>query len=90
MSAEAAVPALVRGPWTKEGARVIQITAGYTFSLFLTDAGKVYTAGSTEHGQLGNGTTGERIVKTGKSAFDVMATPSEPPPHQRGAAAAGG
>lgn len=39
-----------------------QVSAGHTFSLFLTNTGQVYAAGSSESGQLGNG-------KTGKSKF---------------------
>jgi alpha-tubulin suppressor-like RCC1 family protein len=39
-----------------------QVSAGHTFSLFLTNTGQVYAAGSSESGQLGNG-------KTGKSRF---------------------
>lgn len=48
----------------------IQVTAGWSFSLFLTDSGKVYATGSTEHGQLGNGTTGERLIKAGTLGYD--------------------
>ena len=48
-----------------------KVTAGHTFSLFLTDSGQVYAAGSSEYGQLGNGKTGERIVTAGKVGFDV-------------------
>ncbi|EKC99494.1 hypothetical protein A1Q2_06226 [Trichosporon asahii var. asahii CBS 8904] len=65
----------IPGPWTRAGEKVIQVTAGHTFSLFLTDAGKVYACGSSEHGQLGNGTTGERLVKAGKTSYDVQAPP---------------
>jgi len=36
---------------------VAQVTAGHTFSLFLTDSGQAFAAGSSESGQLGNGTT---------------------------------
>ncbi|EJT48106.1 hypothetical protein A1Q1_02916 [Trichosporon asahii var. asahii CBS 2479] len=65
----------IPGPWTRAGEKVVQVTAGHTFSLFLTDAGKVYACGSSEHGQLGNGTTGERLVKAGKTSYDVQAPP---------------
>lgn len=37
----------------------------------------VYAFGSGEHGQLGNGRTGEHIVSAGKTAFDVEYEPSE-------------
>lgn len=48
-----------------------QVTAGNTFSLFLADSGEVYAAGSSESGQLGNGKTGERLLKAGKTGFDL-------------------
>jgi alpha-tubulin suppressor-like RCC1 family protein len=35
----------------------------------------VYAVGSGEHGQLGNGKTGEHIVSAGKTAFDVKDSP---------------
>lgn len=35
--------------------KVVAAAAGITFSLFLTDSGKVYAVGSGEKGQLGNG-----------------------------------
>lgn len=68
----------------------MQVATGNTFTLFLTDAGQVYAAGSSEHGQLGNGSTselkrrshqcranspGERIVKGNKLAWDVQTPP---------------
>ncbi|KAK8853246.1 hypothetical protein IAR55_003948 [Kwoniella newhampshirensis] len=62
----------IGGPWTKEAdTEIVQVTAGHTFSLFLTSSGKVYAAGSSECGQLGNGKIGERLVKGGKLAYDV-------------------
>ncbi|KAK6909384.1 hypothetical protein I203_103401 [Kwoniella mangroviensis CBS 8507] len=62
----------VTGPWSKDPEnKIVQVTAGHTFSLFLTSTGQVYAAGSSECGQLGNGKTGERIIKNGKVAFDV-------------------
>ncbi|KAJ7746825.1 regulator of chromosome condensation 1/beta-lactamase-inhibitor protein II [Mycena maculata] len=60
---------------TKE--RVVKATAGITFSAVLTDSGKVYTFGSGEKGQLGNGKTGERIVTGNKVAFDIVSQPSQ-------------
>jgi alpha-tubulin suppressor-like RCC1 family protein len=50
---------------------VAQVTAGHTFSLFLTDSGQAFAAGSSESGQLGNGKTGERLLKGGKTGFDL-------------------
>ncbi|XP_006461672.1 hypothetical protein AGABI2DRAFT_193077, partial [Agaricus bisporus var. bisporus H97] len=54
---------------------VVQASAGITFSLVLTDAGRVFAFGSAEKGQLGNGTTGERITTGNKTAFDVEEKP---------------
>ncbi|KAJ7065206.1 regulator of chromosome condensation 1/beta-lactamase-inhibitor protein II, partial [Mycena amicta] len=52
--------------------RVVQATAGITFSAVITASGKVFTFGSGEKGQLGNGKTGERIMTGNKLAFDVV------------------
>ncbi|KAJ3517000.1 hypothetical protein NLJ89_g772 [Agrocybe chaxingu] len=54
---------------------VIQASAGVTFSVVLTDTGKVFTFGSAEKGQLGNGTTGERITTGNKTSYDIETTP---------------
>lgn len=35
----------------------------------------VYTFGSGEKGQLGNGATGERIITGNKLAFDIQSQP---------------
>ena len=48
----------INGPWTKDAEKVIAVSTGNMFSLFLTDAGYVYSAGSGEFGQLGHGSTG--------------------------------
>jgi hypothetical protein len=75
--------------------RIIQASAGITFSCVLTDTGKglidppsqprshlimpmllVFAFGSAEKGQLGNGTTGERITTGNKTAFDIEDKPS--------------
>lgn len=62
----------IPGPWSKDSAtKIVQVTAGNTFSLFLADSGEVYAAGSSESGQLGNGKTGERLLKAGKTGFDL-------------------
>ncbi|RXW21784.1 hypothetical protein EST38_g4073 [Candolleomyces aberdarensis] len=66
-----AVP-VVRGG-NKE--RVVQASAGTSFSVVLTDTGKVFTFGSAEKGQLGNGTTGERIITGNKTGFDIETKP---------------
>ncbi|KAI0358134.1 RCC1/BLIP-II [Trametes cingulata] len=67
---------LVNGPklgGVKE--KVVQAAAGVTFSVVLTESGKVFAFGSEEKGQLGNGQAGERIVSAGKSAFDYETEP---------------
>jgi hypothetical protein len=38
----------------------------------------VFSFGSAEKGQLGNGTTGERITTGNKTAFDIEPSPGEP------------
>ncbi|OJT07597.1 Protein RCC2 -like protein [Trametes pubescens] len=67
---------LVNGPklgGVKE--KVVQAAAGITFSVVLTESGKVFAFGSEEKGQLANGQAGERIVSAGKSAFDYETEP---------------
>ncbi|KAF7309577.1 PHD-type domain-containing protein [Mycena indigotica] len=56
---------------------VAQAAAGITFSAVITTSGKVYTFGSGEKGQLGNGRTGERIITGNKVAFEVVSDPIE-------------
>ncbi|SJL16851.1 related to SRM1  len=61
---------------TEEGQeKAIKASAGVTFSCILTESGKVYAFGSGEKGQLGNGTTGERITTGNKTAFDIIYEP---------------
>ncbi|KZT10189.1 RCC1/BLIP-II [Laetiporus sulphureus 93-53] len=63
---------LVHGPKVAgEKEEVIKAAAGVTFSIVLTTSGKVFSFGSAEHGQLGQGKTGEYIVTAGKTAFDI-------------------
>ncbi|PPQ94709.1 hypothetical protein CVT25_009564 [Psilocybe cyanescens] len=54
---------------------VIQASAGITFSIVLTKSGKVFSFGSAEKGQLGNGTTGERITTGNKTSYDIEVQP---------------
>ncbi|KAG7087027.1 hypothetical protein E1B28_013006 [Marasmius oreades] len=54
-----------------EGEKAVMASAGVTFSAVLCESGKVYTFGSAEAGQLGHGTTGERIITGNKTVFDV-------------------
>ncbi|GLB41420.1 putative regulator of chromosome condensation (RCC1) repeat [Lyophyllum shimeji] len=58
-----------------EKERVVKASAGVTFSIVLTESGKVFSFGSAEKGQLGNGTTGERITTGNKTAFDIECNP---------------
>ncbi|KAG6844806.1 hypothetical protein H0H87_003632 [Tephrocybe sp. NHM501043] len=58
-----------------EKERVIKASAGVSFSLVLTESGKIFSFGSAQNGQLGNGTTGERITTGNKTAFDIEVTP---------------
>ncbi|KAG6887728.1 hypothetical protein C0992_010948 [Termitomyces sp. T32_za158] len=54
---------------------IVKASAGATFSLVLTDSGKIFSFGSAQNGQLGNGTTGERITTGNKTAYDIEVTP---------------
>ena len=49
----------ILGPWSRDAEKVVAVSAGSMFSLFLTDAGYVYSAGYAEYGQLGHGYTGK-------------------------------
>ncbi|KAJ9128152.1 hypothetical protein QFC24_000444 [Naganishia onofrii] len=66
---------LVKGNWAQDKAKIVQVSCGLTFTLFLADNGWVYASGSSEKGQLGNGKTGERIVSAGKTSFDFEDRP---------------
>ncbi|KAK7434439.1 hypothetical protein VKT23_020209 [Stygiomarasmius scandens] len=55
--------------------RAVKVSAGITFSLVLTKSGKVFSLGSAEKGQLGNGSTGECITTGNKTAFDIVYEP---------------
>ncbi|KII83393.1 hypothetical protein PLICRDRAFT_180473 [Plicaturopsis crispa FD-325 SS-3] len=56
--------------------RVVKAAAGVSFSLLLTESGRIYSFGSGQSGQLGNGRTGEHIVTGNKTAFDVYTDPT--------------
>ncbi|KAL0571375.1 hypothetical protein V5O48_010591 [Marasmius crinis-equi] len=51
--------------------KAIQAGVGVTFSTVLCESGRVYSFGSAEAGQLGHGSTGERIITGNKTAFDI-------------------
>ena len=50
-------------------ARIVRAACGEEFTVLLSSGGGLYTAGSAEFGQLGNGATGEHIVAAGKIGF---------------------
>ena len=53
----------IPGPWEWDPeVRVVSVSVGHAFTLFLTSSGQVYAAGSSEHGQLGNGRTGQSTL----------------------------
>uniref|UniRef100_A0A7S2S1V5 Uncharacterized protein n=1 Tax=Eucampia antarctica TaxID=49252 RepID=A0A7S2S1V5_9STRA len=47
----------------------VQASCGEQFSVLLTDKGHIYSSGSAEYGQLGNGETGEYFVAANKISF---------------------
>lgn len=67
----------IHGGWEQDGGKVVQVCTGIMSTIYLTDKGEVYASGSSEHGLLGNGTTGHRLVKSNKEAFDMQAPPRE-------------
>jgi alpha-tubulin suppressor-like RCC1 family protein len=48
---------------------VVQVSCGEQFTVALTHKGQLYTTGSSEFGQLGNGETGEYFISANKLAF---------------------
>ncbi|KAG2143761.1 regulator of chromosome condensation 1/beta-lactamase-inhibitor protein II [Suillus bovinus] len=74
----AQIPAFkaIEGPFLDgERQHVVKAAVGITFSIVLTNDGKVFSFGSGEKGQLGNGRTGEHIITGNKTAFDVETEP---------------
>lgn len=55
--------------------QVVGAAAGHDFSVWVSSSGSVYTAGSGQYGQLGNGRTGERIESRNRISFDTISTP---------------
>lgn len=49
--------------------KFVMAACGEHFTLLLTEAGFLYSSGSSEFGQLGNGETGEHIAKANKISF---------------------
>ena len=48
---------------------LLQISCGEEFSVALCDKGLLYSAGAAQHGQLGNGETGEHFITANKLAY---------------------
>ncbi|KAI9572017.1 regulator of chromosome condensation 1/beta-lactamase-inhibitor protein II [Boletus coccyginus] len=66
----------IDGPYVDgERQRVVKAGAGVTFSIVLTESGRVFSFGSGEKGQLGNGRTGEHITTGNKTAYDIETEP---------------
>lgn len=49
--------------------KVVQASCGEHFTVLLTSAGHIYSAGLSEFGQLGNGETGEYFIAANKLGF---------------------
>jgi len=65
--------ALAKGGLT--GQKVVGAATGRDFSLACTEDGDVYSFGSPEYGQLGNGTEGKSLEKAGKYTFAYRSSP---------------
>ncbi|GAK66247.1 RCC1/BLIP-II [Moesziomyces antarcticus] len=63
------------GAFIKERDPVVAASCGLTFSMLLTQSGKLYTMGSSEKGQLGNGRTGEHFTSNNRLAFNTFSEP---------------
>lgn len=55
--------------------KIISVAAGADFSVWVCASGAVYSAGSGQYGQLGNGRTGEQIMSNRNVSFDTISTP---------------
>ncbi|CAN0181670.1 unnamed protein product, partial [Discosporangium mesarthrocarpum] len=53
-----------------------QVSCGADFTCAIDERGRLFTFGQPEHGQLGNGTTGEFIERAGKVSFDNVLVPT--------------
>ncbi|KAL7479906.1 hypothetical protein ACHAW6_005625 [Cyclotella cf. meneghiniana] len=49
--------------------KIVHASCGENISALLSSTGHLYTAGSSEFGQLGNGETGEHIIAAGKLGY---------------------
>lgn len=52
-----------------DGVKLVHIACGEDFTVALDEEGKLYSTGSSEYGQLGNGETGEYFITANKLAF---------------------
>jgi alpha-tubulin suppressor-like RCC1 family protein len=57
-------PTLINVPNLQSGETIAQVTAGYFHSLAVTTQGRVYAWGSNDIGQLGDGTSNDRLTPT--------------------------
>lgn len=53
--------------------KIVQVSCGENISALLSSTGHLYTTGSSEFGQVGNGETGEYIVTAGRVGFSNCA-----------------
>ncbi|CAD6890037.1 unnamed protein product [Tilletia controversa] len=66
---------ITAGDFVKAKDNIAKVSAGAQFSLFCSESGKVYAAGSMEKGQLGNGRTGEHFASANRLIFGMAAEP---------------
>jgi len=52
-----------------DGVRIVKAACGQEVSALLSSTGQLFTAGSSEFGQLGNGETGEYIIAAGRLGY---------------------
>eukprot|EP01134_Creolimax_fragrantissima_P004472 CFRG4472T1 len=57
--------------------KVVSISAGADFSVFVGESGTLYCSGSAQYGQTGLGATGETIAKGNKIEFGVSVKPKK-------------
>ncbi|KAL3776281.1 hypothetical protein HJC23_003151 [Cyclotella cryptica] len=53
----------------EDAVKIVHASCGENISALLSSTGHLYTAGSSEFGQLGNGETGEYIIAAGKLGY---------------------
>ena len=53
--------------------KFVKVSCGENFTVAIDEQGMMYTCGNSEYGTLGNGSTGERLVKANKISFNPSA-----------------